>query len=95
MKLYLVQHGLAKSKDEDPERPLTADGGQAVERVGAWASRDVAQTAPATICAGTTPAGAAQVGVQGATPPVPASRHQRRIGRAHLNRAFKLLRKFS
>ena len=22
MKLYLVQHGLAKSKDEDPERPL-------------------------------------------------------------------------
>ncbi len=39
MKLYLVQHGLAKSKDEDPERPLTADGGQAVERVGAWASR--------------------------------------------------------
>ena len=39
MKLYLVQHGLAKSKDEDPERPLTADGGQAVERIGAWASR--------------------------------------------------------
>ena len=26
MKLYLVQHGLAKSKTEDPERPLTDQG---------------------------------------------------------------------
>ncbi|WP_455392646.1 phosphohistidine phosphatase SixA [[Eubacterium] cellulosolvens] len=26
MRLYLVQHGLAKSKDEDPERPLTEMG---------------------------------------------------------------------
>ena len=26
MKLYLVQHGLAKSSDEDPERPLTELG---------------------------------------------------------------------
>ena len=26
MRLYLVQHGLAKSKSEDPERPLTDQG---------------------------------------------------------------------
>lgn len=26
MKLYLVQHGIAKSKDEDPDRPLTETG---------------------------------------------------------------------
>lgn len=26
MRLYLVQHGQAKSKDEDPERPLTEEG---------------------------------------------------------------------
>ena len=33
MQVYLVQHGLAKSKDEDPERPLTAVGREEVERV--------------------------------------------------------------
>ena len=26
MHLYLVQHGLAKSKEEDPERPLSGEG---------------------------------------------------------------------
>lgn len=26
MRLFLIQHGLAKSKDEDPERPLTDQG---------------------------------------------------------------------
>ena len=33
MHVYLVQHGLAKSKDEDPERPLTAAGREEAERV--------------------------------------------------------------
>ncbi len=33
MQVYLVQHGLAKSKEEDPERPLTAAGREEVERV--------------------------------------------------------------
>jgi len=33
MQVYLVQHGLAKSKDEDPERPLTAIGRQEALRV--------------------------------------------------------------
>jgi phosphohistidine phosphatase len=33
MKLYLVQHGAAKSESEDPARPLTEEGRQTVERV--------------------------------------------------------------
>lgn len=33
MKLYLVQHGKAKSKDQDPDRPLTAEGRHDVEAV--------------------------------------------------------------
>lgn len=33
MELYLVQHGEATSEQEDPERPLTAAGREAVERV--------------------------------------------------------------
>lgn len=33
MQVYLVQHGLATSKQEDPARPLTADGREEVERV--------------------------------------------------------------
>ena len=33
MQVYLVQHGLAKSKDEDPERPLTEIGRQEALRV--------------------------------------------------------------
>ena len=36
MKLYLVQHGEAKSKDEDEERPLTDQGSLDVERVAAF-----------------------------------------------------------
>ena len=35
--LYLVRHGEAKAKDEDPERPLTAAGADDVGRVAAWA----------------------------------------------------------
>jgi phosphohistidine phosphatase len=33
MQVYLVQHGLARSKDEDPARALTAAGREEVERV--------------------------------------------------------------
>jgi phosphohistidine phosphatase len=37
MKLYLVQHGEAKLKSEDPERPLTKTGKADVVRVAALA----------------------------------------------------------
>lgn len=33
MKLYLVQHGEAKSEREDPERPLTDRGREEIERI--------------------------------------------------------------
>jgi phosphohistidine phosphatase len=36
MKLYLVQHGEAKSKDEDEKRPLTDQGRLDVERIAAF-----------------------------------------------------------
>jgi phosphohistidine phosphatase len=39
MKLYLVQHGEAKPKSEDPERPLTDQGRADVARVAAFAHR--------------------------------------------------------
>ena len=35
MRLYLVQHGLAKSEEEDPERPLSDKGISESERVAA------------------------------------------------------------
>jgi phosphohistidine phosphatase SixA len=35
MKLYLVQHGKAKSKAEDPQRLLTECGGEYMGRVAA------------------------------------------------------------
>lgn len=39
MRLYLMQHGRAKSKEEDPDRPLTDAGRTEVERVAAIAAR--------------------------------------------------------
>lgn len=36
MNLFLVQHGQAKSKDEDPERPLNDAGEKASEIVARW-----------------------------------------------------------
>ena len=36
MFLYLVQHGLAKSKEEDPERSLTDDGVSETEKVASY-----------------------------------------------------------
>ena len=38
MKLYLVQHGEAKIKSEDPQRPLTERGREDVARVAAFAA---------------------------------------------------------
>jgi phosphohistidine phosphatase len=39
MKIYLVQHAEAKSKDEDPERPLTNSGRQNAQVVANMAAR--------------------------------------------------------
>jgi len=36
MKLYLVQHAKAASKEADPERPLTEEGLQEVQKVAAF-----------------------------------------------------------
>ena len=36
MRVYLVQHGQAKSKDEDPKRPLTQKGIMEVRRMAAF-----------------------------------------------------------
>ncbi len=47
MQVYLVQHGLAKSKEEDPARPLTAAGRDEVERVATAAA--AAGVRPASI----------------------------------------------
>ena len=39
MRLYLVQHGEAKRKEEDPARPLTDSGREEVERVASYAAK--------------------------------------------------------
>jgi phosphohistidine phosphatase len=39
MKLYLIQHGEAKSEEEDPERSLTSTGKAEVERVARAAKK--------------------------------------------------------
>ncbi len=39
MKLFLVQHGEARTEAEDPERSLTDRGVETVERVAAWAAQ--------------------------------------------------------
>ena len=39
MKLYLVQHGEAYAKDEQPERPLTERGREDVQRLAAFLHR--------------------------------------------------------
>lgn len=39
MKLYLMQHGKAKPKEEDPERGLTEEGIEEVERVAVFLGR--------------------------------------------------------
>ncbi len=37
--LFLIQHGEAKTKDEDPERRLTEHGAAVVEKMATWAAR--------------------------------------------------------
>ncbi len=37
MRIYLVQHGEAVAETEDPERPLSAAGATAVQRMAEWA----------------------------------------------------------
>lgn len=39
MMLYLIQHGEAVDKSENPDRPLTVDGREAVTRMAAFAKR--------------------------------------------------------
>jgi len=39
MRLYLMQHGKSKSKEEDPDRSLTDKGRSEVERVAAFLAR--------------------------------------------------------
>lgn len=39
MKVLLVQHGEAKSKDEDSTRPLSEEGFRKTEKVAAWIGR--------------------------------------------------------
>jgi phosphohistidine phosphatase len=41
MKLYLVQHGKAKTEAEDPQRSLTAEGEEEIRRVAAIAQKMV------------------------------------------------------
>ena len=38
MNLYLVQHGEAKSKTEDPTRPLSDHGAELVRRIAVWSA---------------------------------------------------------
>jgi len=38
MKLYLVQHGQAKTKEEDPSRPLTDEGKELSEKTACFAA---------------------------------------------------------
>ena len=39
MKVYLVQHGMSKSKGEDPERPLSQEGIEASEKMALYVSQ--------------------------------------------------------
>ena len=39
MKLYLIQHAQAKSKEEDPQRPLTDEGRENIKKVADHVSR--------------------------------------------------------
>jgi phosphohistidine phosphatase len=39
MRLYLVQHGKAKSKEEDPDRPLAQEGQEETQLMAEMASR--------------------------------------------------------
>ncbi len=46
MELFLVQHGHAMAKAQDPDRPLTPEGAETVRRMARWA-RDAGLTVAA------------------------------------------------
>lgn len=52
MLLYLIQHGKAKSKEEDPDRPLTDEGRREVESVMLLMMRFGAINAPRVLHSG-------------------------------------------
>lgn len=52
MQLFLVQHGKAKDRDEDPERPLTDEGRREVEAVMVLMLRAGAVTASRVLHSG-------------------------------------------
>ncbi len=54
MKAYLVQHGQAKSKEDDPDRPLTAAGAAAVDEVGGLLARSEALAGARVVHSGKT-----------------------------------------
>lgn len=39
MKVYLIQHGEAKSKEEDPQRPLSDPGKKNIRRIAEYAAK--------------------------------------------------------
>lgn len=43
MKLYLVQHGEAKNKDEDPDRSLTKTGAKNAKTIAAWLGKQTVE----------------------------------------------------
>ena len=54
MRIHLVQHGQAKTDDEDPERPLTDRGVDDVTRVAAHAVEKLGVRAPRVLHSGKT-----------------------------------------
>jgi phosphohistidine phosphatase len=54
VRLYLVQHGQAKTEEEDPDRPLTDHGVDDVTRVAAHAVEKLGVRAPRVIHSGKT-----------------------------------------
>ena len=54
MRIYLVQHGQAKTDEEDPERPLTDHGVDDVTRVAAHAVDRLGVRAPRVVHSGKT-----------------------------------------
>ena len=54
MTLYLIQHGKATSKEEDPDRPLTEDGRREVGRVATHLGRTGGPPPPRIVHSGKT-----------------------------------------
>ncbi len=54
MKLYLVQHGKAKTKEESPDRPLTDEGKDASEKTACFAASQARVSVNAVLHSGKT-----------------------------------------